>query len=214
MRLAKFLVPAVLATVYAVVPAQAATIASNGSNHSFADAMLVPSGYFTTIINGAIELSDSLPNASAVGFSSGLFDYYKFTTTSAGTIILDIDYTYSYSGNPGPFDPMVALWKADGTLVDANDDRDTVDVGSSHSWDSYLNKPDMAAGTYVVGVARFQGDWAAADGGWTLAGAAPIPENSFYTLHISAPVPEPETWGLMLAGLGLIASIGRRRLFS
>jgi hypothetical protein len=200
---------AAVAAVVATGTASAATIGSAGNNHSFADAMLVPDGYFTTIINGAIELSDTLPNASVVAFSSGPFDYYKFTTAAVGNIILDIDYTYTFSGNPGSFDPEIALWKADGTLLGQNDDRGTIDIGSAHEWDSYLNLSNLQAGTYVVGVARYSA--LADDGGWNATYSEIIPNNSFYTLHISAPVPEPESYAMLLAGLGLMGLIARRR---
>jgi hypothetical protein len=199
---------AAVAIAAAAGAANAATIASPGGNHTFADAMQIPDGYFTTIINGAIELSDTLPNASVVAFSSGPYDYYKFTTGGTGSIILDVDFTYTFSGNPGSFDPEVALWKADGTLLGQNDDRGSIDVGSSHEWDSYLNLSNLAAGTYVVGVARFSA--LAEAGGWAPSSDT-IPANSFYTLHISAPVPEPESYAMFLAGLGLMLMVARRR---
>lgn len=189
--------------------AQAATVASNNANHSFDTAMVIPDGFFTTIVNGAIELSDVLPNASIVAFSSGPYDYYSFTTTVAGTIILDIDFTYEWSGNPGSFDPEVAIWTAAGTLIAENDDRGSIDVGSAHDWDSYLYLPDMAAGTYVIGVAKFEAT--GQDGGW-MDTSAVLPENAMYTLHVSAPVPEAETWALMLTGLGLLGVMARRRV--
>lgn len=188
--------------------AHAATIGSNNTNHTFAEAMEIPAGFFTTIGNAAIEDSETIPNVSVVAFSSGPFDYFKFTTSSTGSIILDIDFTYTWSGNAGSFDPWVALWAEDGTLLADNDDRGSIDVGSAHEWDSYLNVSGVAAGTYVVGVSRFAS--VAATGGWA-SGSEPIPAGSFYTLHVSAPVPEPEAWGMMLAGLGVVAAMARRR---
>lgn len=187
---------------------QAASVASNNTNHTFATAMAIPNGYFDTVVNGAIELSTVLPHATVAAVSTGPFDYYKFTM-GAGQLILDIDSTFAFAGNPGPFDPEIALWKANGTLLGENDDRGVLDTGSTHTWDSYLNFQHLDAGTYVVGVARFPSS--AVDGGWSTSSNS-IPAKSFYTLHISAPpVPEPGEWALMLSGLGLVGLIARRR---
>lgn len=210
MKLQKcFLALGACGLMFGLNPAQAATLPSSGNNHAFNQAMAIPDGFFTTIVNGAIELSDVLPNASVVAFSSGPYDYYSFTTRSAGTIILDIDFTYTWPGNAGSFDPEIAIWRADGTLIDQNDDRGAIDSGSSHDWDSYLHLTGMDAGTYIVGVAKFSAS--AIDGGWDGGNTEAIPANSSYTLQVSAPVPEAETWALMLVGLGLVGAFARRR---
>ena len=140
--------------------------------------------------------------------STGPFDYFKFTM-GAGQLILDVDYTFAFSGNPGSFNPEIALWKADGTLVAENDDRGFADVGSENRWDSYINIRNLDAGTYIVGVAQYPSS--ATNGGWASSANA-IPADSFYTMHISAPVPEPESWAMMLAGLGIMAGVARRRV--
>lgn len=208
MGMSKKILAAAVVAAFASSAANAAFIGSAGGNNTFDTAMAVPAGYFDLIEDGAIELSTTLPHATVVAFSSGPFDYFKFTM-GAGQLILDIDYTYAYSGNPGSFDPEIALWKADGTLIAENDDRGFVDVGSTHSWDSYLNISHLDAGTYIVGVAQYPSS--AINGGWASSANA-IPADSFYTMHISAPVPEPESWAMMLAGLGIMAGVARRRV--
>lgn len=190
--------------------AHAATIASNNMNHSFAAAQEIGSGYFDTIVNGAIENSTVIPHATVAGFAAaaGNYDYFKFYS-SGGSVTLDIDYTYQFTGNPGPFDPEVALWKIDGTYLGENDDGGSLDVGSVHGWDSYLSMSGLSAGWYVVGVASF--DALGQDGGWAPASAT-IPSPGFYTLHISTPVPEPEQWLMFSAGLLALGGIARRRI--
>lgn len=202
---------AAIASVISIATAQAAPIASTDANHSFSSAQVIPEGYFTTLRNDAIEFSTTLPNATVTAFSNGPFDYYRFTTASPGSIILDIDFTYAFSGNPGPFDPWIAIWKAGETnaLIDQNDDRGTIDPGSQHEWDSYLHLQNMSEGTYIVGVAAFPSN--AIDGGSFDDSSTTLPAGSYYTLHISAPVPEPEAYAMFLAGLGLMGAIARRR---
>lgn len=190
--------------------AQAATYASDNMNHTFGDAMWVPDGFFTDFAWDVIQ--DQNPgftkDATVVAYSSGPFDYYTFNTYSTGSIILDVGFTYRWPGNAGSFDPEVALWMADGTLLGENDDLGSIDAGSVHEWDSYLKIDNLAAGTYVAGVARYQAT--AVDGGWS-ASSAEIPDGGRYTLHIITAVPEAESWAMLLAGLGLVGSVIRRR---
>lgn len=204
----RILAAAIVSTL-AIGTAQAANIGSANANHDFSAAQLIPSGYFTTIFNSAIKLSDTLPNASVVARTDGPYDYYRFTTSAKGTIILDIDNVFAQPGNPGSFNSFIALWKADDvTLLFSNNDGIETDPGSYSGFDAYLELRNMSAGSYVVGVS--QSSSTAGVGGFA-TGSTEIPRNSFYTLNISAPVPEPETYAMFLAGLGLMAGIARRR---
>lgn len=122
-------------------------------------------------------------------------DYYKFSTTSP------LNLTFSVATRLGPIggnDPMVGLFSSTGNLIDMNDDIDS----ENENYDSLLTR-NLSAGTYYVAVTgyneamSFSGD---GDKNWS------------YTLTIAAaPIPEPGTYAMLLAGLGIVGAVARRR---
>lgn len=181
----------------------AGTYSDSTANNSFAAAADVTS-YFSIAsspdigdITGA-NTSLSAPWVSISGVAdAGYKDYFRFSTASTGTIILDIDHTYDVNG----FNSRVDLWSLVGGIYTKLGYNDTTNAaygagGSATGHDAFLQMNDLAAGTYIAEVNR---------------GNAPLAAGENYTLQIQAPVPEPETYAMMLAGLGLMGTIARRR---
>lgn len=127
-----------------------------------------------------------LPGGSSV-------DYYKFSTASTLNLSLSVaTATGSILGN----DPMVGLFSSTGALIDMNDDI------SNSNYDSLLTR-SVSAGTYYVAVTGYNDPMDFSGTG---------DKNWSYVLTISAaPVPEPESYAMFLAGLGIIGAVARRR---
>lgn len=135
------------------------------------------------------------------------------------------------------FDPITAVWIQSGTtwnLVGQNDDDSSIASGQT-SYDSGLRFSSLSAGTYLFTVATYNNFAAGStlDQGFRFDGQTSIPLSawtqpanhgnmgSHWSLHLTgvdsasvpvvATVPEPETYAMLLAGLGLIGAIARRR---
>jgi hypothetical protein len=205
----KLLASAILLAL--VAPAQASYFNEIESNDTLAQAQSMDP-YFSLDYDADIgdvfgnNTSTTALHASVLGTGNGTYDYYSFTLSSAGTVILDIDY-----GMPD-LDAELGLWHADGTYITENDDNNpTAGAGGSSSslLDSFI-QTTLQAGSYVVGVARYSAS--GTNGGWS-AGSGLIPAGTDYTLHVSVnAVPEAETYAMMLAGLGLVGFATRRRM--
>lgn len=124
-------------------------------------------------------------------------DYYKFSTASTLSLTFSVATKF---GPAGGNDPMVGLFSSSGTLIDMNDDIDSFNL----NYDSLLTR-SVSAGTYYVAVTGYNED---VDNDFSGAGD----KNWSYVLSISAaPVPEPESYAMFLAGLGIIGTVARRR---
>jgi hypothetical protein len=132
------------------------------------------------------------------------------TTPAPGAMTYDgsIDKTWSFFGGPG-------IHFTDQVLeVSITGNTGTVDMSG---WTVYWNGGtiDMGVGALAT-LDNFDGIWN--NGNDTLDYAAVVPSGSFtgvqYNLHLRgsmAPVPEASTYGMMLAGLGLVGFAVRRR---
>jgi hypothetical protein len=148
-------------------------------------------------------------------------DYFSFdVSTENRGVRLDIDYTMSHPSNPNGFDSQVALWRQVGagtySLVGVNDDF-SVSAGaggSVHSFDSFLSV-EAPVGHYIAGVTRCCTQ--ALETGWEPGSF--ISNGREYTLQVQVgevevvapPIPEPETYAMLLAGLGLLGFMARRK---
>ncbi|MCL1860410.1 MAG: DVUA0089 family protein [Proteobacteria bacterium] len=118
------------------------------------------------------------------------------------------------------FDTYLVLWDSNGDMVAYNDDNRIW----AKDWDARIFQPygGFPAGKYYFTLSSAEYVPAGtniADGykyiGPKTFGSGPWTEDNAYWLmsiwgHISA-VPEPETWAMLLAGLGLMAGVTRRR---
>lgn len=133
------------------------------------------------------------------GFFGGLFtggnagatfaDRFSFTTTSTGDLTADL---VSLSGNAknGLDITGFSLFDASGSILGGTQ----LSTGLTDQWS--LSYDNLTAGTYYVQVS-----------GSVLSNAS----GKYYADIALAPVPEPETYGMMLAGLGVVGFMARRR---
>ncbi|SFU69806.1 DVUA0089 family protein [Nitrosospira multiformis] len=183
--------------------------------------------YFTTEfspdIGNSFGNNTSLegPWVTIAGKGNDANDYFSFDVSKEDQgVRLDIDYTASHPSNPNGFDSQVALWRqVDAgaySLVGANDDFlvSAGAGGSVDSWDSFLSA-EAPVGHYIAGVTRCC--IRALDTGWA-PGSNGIPNGLEYTLQVqvgevevTTPIPEPETYAMLLAGLGLLGFMARRK---
>ena len=180
--------------------------------------------YFTTEFSP--DIGDSSGNNTSLegpwvtiaGKGNDANDYFSFDVSKENQgITLDIDYTMSHPSNPNGFDSEVALWRQVGvdtySLVGVNDDFG-VSAGAGGSvdpYDSFLSA-EAPVGHYIAGVTRCCSQ--ALDTGWDPGSV--IPNGREYTLQVqigkvevTAPIPEPETYAMLLAGLGLLGFMAR-----
>lgn len=131
------------------------------------------------------------------------------------------------------FDPITALWKADGTLLGENDDDSSVGWGQSF-WDSGMRMSGLEAGTYIFTIAaynnfaagdnladgfRYDGDagididdwWVGGDGEWSLWMDGVDAAQEGHGDLPGDPVPEPATIALFALGLPAIRYAAKRR---
>ncbi|MFZ2971019.1 MAG: FxDxF family PEP-CTERM protein [Ferribacterium limneticum] len=132
---------------------------------------------------------DPLPGGSSL-------DFYSFSTASALNITLSVT---TQTGASFGSDPMVGLYNSAGTRIAENDDY--------NGWDSLLTHT-VSAGTYYVAVTGYA---EAADGTLDFSDNPNSDRNWSYALNVSAaPIPEPESYAMFLAGLGIIGAVARR----
>lgn len=131
------------------------------------------------------------------------------------------------------FDPITAVWSQTNTgwnRIGENDDNSSIALGQT-TFDSGLTFANLTAGNYLFTIATFN-NFA---NGMTLAEgfqfdsdvAIPLaqwnqPANginmgSYYSVHLSgvdsavSAVPEPESFAMLLAGLGIVGALARRK---
>jgi hypothetical protein len=157
---------------------------------------------------------------------------FNFTVT---TPMSDVTLrTWSYAGGTnavgaevarGGFDPIVALFDGSGNLIGQNDDSGLVpDSVSGNAYDSLLMH-SLSTGNYTATVTQFgsfangslladgfqgsfQTNFGSRDSHWALD-ILNVSSASVGSSYIS-PIPAPESYALLLAGLGLITFVIRR----
>ena len=121
------------------------------------------------------------------------------------------------------FDTILAVWNSSGVLIGLSDD-DPLNQGVGLQ-DSALIFPALEAGVYTIGLSMY-GNFPSgplADGYWS-DNDTPVPIQNEgcqagcanYQLNwatgTTLPIPEPSTYAMLLAGLGVVGAYGRARL--
>lgn len=166
-----------------------------GSNDTIATAQNLGAVVNGTDLNVIGARFDIIPGIFSFPGGSSV-DYYSFLTSS--TLNVSISVTTPEGATLGN-DPMLGLFNSSGVRIAENDDI------SFTNFDSLLSAK-LGAGTYYVVVTGFK------ETSGQLDFSGPGDTNWPYVLNITAaPVPEPESYAMLLAGLGVIGAIARRR---
>jgi hypothetical protein len=139
-----------------------------------------------------VDTSAFFGDAFAMSNASNTFaDHFTFSVTGSPTNLDAIVSSISRTASVGLDITGLSLYTAGGTLVSSGS---SLQTGAIDVWT--LKGDGLAVGNYYVQV---NGTMVS-----TTSGA-------FGGAIMLAPVPEPETYGMMLAGLGLVGFLARRR---
>lgn len=131
------------------------------------------------------------------------------------------------------FDPITAVWSQTNTgwsLIGQNDDNSGIAPGQTR-FDSGLTFGSLVAGNYLFTIATYNNfaNGTTLAQGFTFDNQAAIPlaewnqpashtnMGTHYSVHLSgvdsavSAVPEPETYAMLLAGLGILGAVTRRK---
>lgn len=188
----------------------------------------------TKLLLGALLAAAAAAPGYAADFSfSGAIQTHKDVIEIPFTLIQDATnvkvWTDSYQGGLN-FDPITAVWK-DGVKVGENDDDATIAPGQT-VFDSGLVFNALSAGNYLFTIATYN-NFAVGNllsQGFTYDHDTPIALASWcepashcgmapnWSVHLTGvdgatppPVPEPEGYAMLAAGLGLLAAVARRK---
>ncbi|MEP3247441.1 MAG: Ig-like domain-containing protein [Sneathiella sp.] len=138
-------------------------------------------GSFGVQEDANVAQSDSIPHVSVTATGDGSADWYSFTVTEDGSLVmLDIDGGRTYVNPTGGMDTELFLFNAAGDLVAFNDDNGR-DAGSEETGLDSRIQVNLAAGIYYLAVAEWP---SSASDGFSVTGN--VPDNGdTYSLHVS-----------------------------
>ncbi|WP_228743361.1 DVUA0089 family protein [Marinobacter sp. F4218] len=186
----------------------------------------------TALIAGTVLAASNVVTAAPINFT-GEIDYHNDVIYTYFTLNTDANdvrvWTDSFQSGTN-FDPITALWQADGTLIDENDDNDSINPATQTRFDSGFSLASLSAGDYIFTVATYANfaNGGMLSNGFSYDGETPIaleswdqPANDidmgpFWSVWLdgvssasnpndpsdpSNPVPEPGTLALISLGL-------------
>jgi hypothetical protein len=133
---------------------------------------------------GLIDPSTTQPGVAYPNFEGKINDDFTFSIASANTVTFDF---FAYDND-------AALSQVNFELFDS----------SANSLFTWSTNPDH---TSVI----FSESLAAGAYSFTVYGDQPGVGFGVYDMTVSVPIPEPETYAMLLAGLGLLGVVARRR---
>ncbi|MBA5605133.1 PEP-CTERM sorting domain-containing protein [Duganella sp. FT3S] len=186
------------------------------------------------LLGSAMLAAVAAAPSHAADFSfSGTIHYQKDVIEIPFTLLQDASnvkvWTDSFHSG-GNFDPITAVWK-DGLLIGQNDDDAGIAPGQTY-YDSGLRFSNLSAGNYLFTIAAFNNfaNTTHLADGFRFDSQAAIPLADWnqpashkgmgqnWSVHLSGvdgatppPVPEPESYAMLAAGLGLLACVARRK---
>jgi len=160
-----------------------------------------------------VNTSESIAHATIDAIGNGTFDYYTFTVENNNAIgIFDIDFGLNVGGS---VDTELGLWDASGNVLASNDDssKSSGAEGSVHRYDAFIQYDFTSAGTYYIGVGRYN-SYARSGGFSTNSGK--VGNGSTYTLQASVDghtvdVAEPASLAAFALSLFGLASVRRKK---
>ncbi|MBW4934962.1 DVUA0089 family protein [Marinobacter sp. F4206] len=111
----------------------------------------------SAFVAGAVLAASNAVNAAPINFT-GEIDYHNDVIYTYFTLDTDANdvrvWTDSFQSGAN-FDPITALWRADGTLIDENDDDQTINPATQTYYDSGFSLASLSAGEYIFTVATY-----------------------------------------------------------
>lgn len=177
--------------------------------------------------------------AAAAASNAATFNFSGTISTQKDIIVVPFSltqdatdvrvWTDSYKDGQN-FDPITAVWRADGTRIGQNDDNNGIAPGQTR-YDSGLVFSTLAKGDYLFTIAAFNNfaNGTQLSQGFNFDNQAPVALANWdqpashrgmganFSVHLSgvdsatSPVPEPGTYAMLLGGLGLLGFMARRR---
>ena len=175
-----------------------------------------------------LSLSAASANAASFTFTGNLENrnattHFDFSLATVSTNVRA--WTDSFLSGVN-LDPIIAIWKQVGLdyqLIGQNDDNPNIAFGQTR-FDAGLTFASLAAGNYRLTVAPYNNFATGTlfSQGFQFDSRSVTPHGyagNFFRVNIDgvdsaspvSPVPEPETYAMLLAGFGLMAGIARRR---
>ncbi|MDR0563539.1 MAG: DVUA0089 family protein [Azoarcus sp.] len=173
------------------------------------------------VMASGLFLASSASEAASftlTGSLTGKNDYAVgwFTVDSALTGNLDgvvISFTDSFQA--GNFDPSLGIWDSLGNLIKFDDD-------SGPGFDAFIKLDNLRDGKFFFTVSNWDNApksnnlWDGFKNDGLSGGLVPDSWGNQWSVTITGVaaagvVPEPETWAMLLAGLGLVGAVARRQ---
>jgi len=174
---------------------------------SYANGVLDYTGYAQAqaVISNPVWVT-GVPWISQEPDTSGLPGYYSYVTTINDLSITGADPTISFNGLSVSFavDDLLRAFVINGVIYDGftPQPQATFDRYIDIFIPSGANIPWNVGGDNTVEIVVYNSDW----------NYGHNPTGLSVTLQASyAPIPEPETWAMLLAGLGIVGVVTRRR---
>lgn len=138
--------------------------------------------------------------------TSGDLGYNVIYGNAGGTYSFDLTLTRPDNSLPATLDIKYGMWNGSGDIVEVF--LNSVGVGSFEAIGGYISPGPQFSSFSVKGLL--------VDGANTVSFLGGEPRSDYVVGQIdltysTAPVPEPETYAMMLAGLGVLGALARRR---